>query len=278
MACKVRIMEPAEVEIATYLAYKEGWNPGVADGWAFYHADSNGFFLAEIDDKVVGCISAVKYSDDYGFIGFYVVEPEHRKTAAGTMLAVAALKYLNGCNIGIDGVPARLNNYEKLGFSVHHNNARYETIGADYKYGKNVTFLKSVSRNFIYDYDRKCFPADRRSFLDAWLELPNSYSYIYWDENKVKGYGVIRKCRKGYKIGPLFADNSQVADSLYRALVSNAIDELVYLDIPMINTEALNLVEFYDMKNVFETSRMYSVNTPNIELDKIFGITSFELG
>jgi hypothetical protein len=31
----------------------------------------------------------------------------------------------------------------------------------------------------------------------------------YWDNNgKVKGYGVVRKSAKGYRIGPLFADST----------------------------------------------------------------------
>ena len=30
------------------------------------------------------------------------------------------------------------------------------------------------------------------------------------------GYGVLRECHQGYKIGPLFADDEDVADSLFR--------------------------------------------------------------
>ena len=278
MACVVRRMELAETEIAAYLAYIEGWNPGIADGLAFYQADPDGFFLAEIDGKVVGCISAVKYSQDYGFIGFYVVEPEHRKSVAGIQLALTALNYLEGCNIGIDGVPDRIANYERLGFKVSHFNARFETIGTDYTIDNNITFVKSIDRNLLYEYDRHCFPAPRNNFIDSWVDMPNSFSYIYAEGTVLKGWGTIRKCRKGYKIGPLFADNFNIANSLYKALVNHALDELVYLDIPLNNPEAMNLAVRYDMKKVFETARMYSKNEPEIDFNRIFGITSFELG
>jgi GNAT superfamily N-acetyltransferase len=278
MACNVRLMDVAEMEIAAYLAYREGWNPGLADGWAFYQADPNGFFIAEIDGKVVGCISAVKYSAEFGFIGFYVVEPEHRGTVAGTQLAITALNYLAGCNIGIDGVPDRIANYERLGFKAAHFNARYENVGADYKIHSNIVFLNTVNRELLYDYDRTCFPALRKDFIDAWVKMPNTKSYIYLEDSKVKGWGLIRKCRKGYKIGPLFADNYEIADNLYRALAKNAIDELIYLDIPLSNQGSQRLVDNYGMNKVFETSRMYSINEPDIEKSKIYGITSFELG
>ncbi len=278
MACNVRRMEYAEMEIATYLAHQEGWNPGLADGWAFYKADRNGFFIAELDNQVVGCISAVKYSTDYGFIGFYVVEPEHRKTPAGTQLALAALSYLDGCNIGIDGVPDRIANYERLGFKVAHFNARYENVGADYHLDRNIVFVNTVNRKLLYDYDRKCFPELRHEFIDAWISMPNIKSYIYFEDNTVRGWGLIRKCRKGYKIGPLFADNYEIADSLYKSLARNAIDELIYLDAPINNPDSIKLVDSYGMNKVFETARMYSKNEPDSDNSKIYGITSFELG
>ena len=41
-------------------------------------------------------------------------------------------------------------------------------------------------------------------------------------EREIKVYGVIRACRRGFKIGPLFADNEEAADLLFRGLVANA--------------------------------------------------------
>jgi N-acetylglutamate synthase-like GNAT family acetyltransferase len=267
-----------EMEIAIYLAYKEGWNPGIADGLAFYNADPNGFFIAEIDSVVVGCISAVKYSEDYGFIGFYVVENEYRGSSAGTQLALVALKYLNGCNIGIDGVLSRVANYEKLNFKFAYKNARFETVGSNYNVDIRILPLSNISIELVYKYDLLCFPASRQSFIDAWIQMPETYSVAFSENGLIKGYGVIRKCRNGFKIGPLFADNSDVAESIFRALASKAVDELIYIDVPVINDEALKIAQKYEMKLVFETARMYSKNIPNISINKIFGITSFELG
>jgi N-acetylglutamate synthase-like GNAT family acetyltransferase len=271
-------MEPAELEIAAYLAYKEGWNPGIADGWAFYQQDPKGFFIAEIDSRVVGCISAVKYSADFGFIGFYVVEEEFRNSIAGTQLGLAALNYLQECNIGIDGVLQRVANYERIGFELAYKNARFESIGSNYLFSSNVVKPECVDIQQIYDYDSQCFPAPRPKFIDAWLKMPNTHSYCYVENGNLKGWGTIRSCRKGLKIGPLFADNYDIANEIYKALSNYAIDELLYLDIPMINNEALKIANKYGMKLVFETARMYSKNSPNINIQKIFGVTSFELG
>ncbi|GAB1372459.1 GNAT family N-acetyltransferase [Candidatus Kapaibacterium sp.] len=278
MKITIRNMELPELEIATYLAYKEGWNPGIADGLAFYQQDPCGFFLAEIDGRVVGCISAVKYSDNYGFIGFYVVDEEYRNSPAGTLLARKALKYLQGYNIGIDGVLSRVSNYERIGFRYAHNNARYEGIGGKYNYSQNIVLAATIPVNEICDYDRLCFPALRTKFIDAWINLPNSKTFCYVEKNKLMGYGTIRQCRKGYKIGPLFADNEIIANELFKALSGIAVDELIYLDVSLINKVAVKLADRYEMKKVFETIRMYTISQPDIQMEKVFGITSFELG
>lgn len=54
--------------------------------------------------------------------------------------------------------------------------------------------------------------------------------------------------------------------------------EKVYLDIPEINPEAVKLVQKYKMRKVFETARIYTGEFPPIEINKIFGVTTFELG
>lgn len=92
------------------------------------------------------------------------------------------------------------------------------------------------------------------------------------------GYGLLRPCRLGFKIGPLFADTPEIADELYRSLASHATGSLVFLDLPVCNKEALALAERYGMTRVFETERIYRGAPPVLPLDQIYGITSFELG
>lgn len=98
-------------------------------------------------------------------------------------------------------------------------------------------------------------------------------------EGLLSGYGVIRPCRCGYKIGPLFADSPALAESLFGALQSQIpAGQPIYLDTPVINQNAVALAEKYQMKLVFETARMYTRSFPDLPLDRIFGVTTFELG
>ncbi|MCP3689451.1 MAG: GNAT family N-acetyltransferase, partial [Gammaproteobacteria bacterium] len=99
------------------------------------------------------------------------------------------------------------------------------------------------------------------------------------DGEQLAGYGVIRKCRQGYKIGPLFAETPELAESLFITL-RNRVERAVaiYFDVPATNPAAISIAEKYKMQPVFETARMYTVSTPEIPIQKLFGVTSFELG
>ena len=98
-------------------------------------------------------------------------------------------------------------------------------------------------------------------------------------DGRLAGYGTIRPCRIGFKVGPLFADDADLADRLLRALISHARPgEPVQFDTPAANPAAIALARAHGMRPVFETARMYAGQAPTLPLDKIFGITTYELG
>jgi hypothetical protein len=126
--------------------------------------------------------------------------------------------------------------------------------------------------------DKACFGFDRSNFTHNWIHAKHSKTFTYKDSDGFKGFAVMRKCVNGYKIGPLFAENQTIASALYEKCLNESIGKPVYLDIPMANPQAIELVRKYDAQYVFECARMYLGEAPNIELEKIFGVTTFELG
>ena len=127
-------------------------------------------------------------------------------------------------------------------------------------------------------YDQEFFPAERQQFLRLWIKQPNSAALGVVREGRVVGYGVVRKSYTGFRIGPLFADDEQIAEQLLLALVAFGSDAPVFLDVPDANPEAIKLAQRYGMKPVFETARMYTKEIPNLPLNRVFGVTSLELG
>lgn len=273
-------MKRDELDLAIEWAAREGWNPGLFDADAFYATDPKGFFIGLIDNKPISFISAVRYDDRFGFLGFYIVRPEHRGVGYGLQIWKEALEYLKMQNIGLDGVVAQQDNYKKSGFKLAYRNIRFQGKSKKFKESTpDVVKLSEIPFDALLKYDNALFPAPRPQFLKAWIHLPESVSFGIRKAEKLVGYCVYRKCKNGYKIGPLFADNKEIAEQLFIAGNNYLVpDTTFFLDTPEINSAAVELAKNHNMSMCFETARMYTKNKPDIAVNKIFGVTSFELG
>jgi ribosomal protein S18 acetylase RimI-like enzyme len=273
----VRGMTEADLALALEWAAAEGWNPGLHDAHCFYAADSQGFFVGERDGVPIGCVSAVRYGAGFGFLGLYIVKAEHRGQGFGLELWQAALHHLGGRVIGLDGVVAQQENYRKSGFRLAFRNIRQRGRGGGVA-PPGLTDLAAVPIAEILRYDETAFPAPRAEFLRGWIGQQQAVALGVVSERRLRGYGVLRACREGFKIGPLFADDEETADRLFAGLVARAPGAPVFLDTPEANPAAVALAARYAMTPIFETARMYKNRTPQMGLERCFGVTTFELG
>ena len=267
-----------ELDLAVSWAAAEGWNPGLYDANCFYNTDPSGFLMGFLDGEPIASISAVKYGETFGFIGFYIVKPEFRGQGHGLAIWQAALDSLKGCNIGLDGVVAQQDNYIKSGFSLAYRNIRYEGVGRGEVEDTDCVPLANLPVETVIEYDRRFFSEVRSQFTQCWIAQTRSHAIGKVEDQSLIGYGMLRPCQSGYKIGPLFADTADVADEIFRALVAKVPKgNPFYLDVPEVNGEAVALAQRYEMEYVFETARMYTRGAPELPLEGIFGVTTFEL-
>ncbi|OGV36371.1 MAG: hypothetical protein A2020_02535 [Lentisphaerae bacterium GWF2_45_14] len=280
MDFEIRKMRRHDLDTVIEWAASEGWNPGIHDRDAFFDTDPDGFFMAWDGKKPAGSISAVSYGKDFGFIGFFIVRPEYRGHRLGLELGKVACSYLAGRNIGIDGVEKKVHNYETHGFTLAWNNARYEGLSRKSVFPAGIIPLCDLPFKEILNFDSRFFPAPREKFLKKWLVMPESFAFASpGTASEINAYGLARKCRTGYKIGPLFAESVEIAEKILSALCSSLpTGTRFYLDIPAVNENAVKLALNNNMKAVFRTARMYLRKLPDIPLKNVFGITSYELG
>jgi hypothetical protein len=141
-----------------------------------------------------------------------------------------------------------------------------------------VSSVSELSFDQLIDYDRRFFAARRAFFLKEWVNQADSVALAVVHNARITGYGVLRSCLAGYKIGPLFADNERIAEELLGALAASVPGQLVTLDVPEANPAAVALAERHGMTSIFETARMYTHEPPALPIGHVFGVTSFELG
>jgi len=277
---QIAVMAREELLIAIDWARAEGWNPGLQDADCFYAADPQGFLVGKLDRQPIATISAVKYGHSFGFIGFYIVHPDARHQGYGIQIWQRAIEILEGRTIGLDGVVAQQENYQKSGFTFAHRNIRFAGISdRANQLHPDLVPLSAIPFEQLKQCDRRFFPEQREQFLRAWIDQPDAQSMGILQGDRLCAYGVIRACHTGYKIGPLNAETPDLADALIQALMATLpLGSTFYLDVPEPNPQAIELAQKYKMKPAFETARMYRGCSPELPLGQIFGITSFELG
>jgi predicted N-acetyltransferase YhbS len=241
--------------IAVEWAALEGWNPGLDDAQRFARADPGAFLCTEHDGDVVATVSCALYGDDYAFIGFYIVREDLRGQGFGRPLFDRALARAGDRVVGLDGVLEQEATYARSGFELAHRNARYEGSGGGVR-PDEVVELAQVPHQELLAYDAAIFGAERRAFLETWMAArPSGMTLAVRDGDGLRGYAIGRPCREGVRAGPLFADDPDTADALFRGLAAAAGDGTpLFLDVPETNADAVALAQRYGMQSVFATS------------------------
>jgi hypothetical protein len=275
---RIRTMRTDDIAVAVEWAAAEGWNPGLSDAACFATVDPEGFLIGEIDGNPVATVSCVNYDESFAILGFYIVRGDLRGHGHGLKIWNAAIAHAQARVIGLDGVVAQQDNYKKSGFKLAYANIRYGGTVAAIKMPRGIVPLGDIPPAMVEADDATVFPAARPRFLSAWIGAPAHVGRALLRDSQLVGWGVIRPCLKGFKIGPLVADDRAAAEAVLSALLASVGGGEVFLDVPAINPDALALARDLGFAPVFETARMYTGAIPSLRLDRVFGVTTFELG
>jgi GNAT superfamily N-acetyltransferase len=275
---RIRVMRPEEIALASDWAAAEGWNPGLADAACFATVDPGGFLIGELDGAPAATISCVNYDERFAFLGFYIVRDDLRGRGYGLRIWNAAFAHARPRTIGLDGVVAQQGNYRKSGFQLAYANIRYGgRVAPAAAAPAAIVPLADVPFATVAADDATVFPAPRASFLRAWISARGHIGRALVRDGRLAAWGVIRPCRTGHKIGPLVADDRAAAEAVFAALVAAGPGE-VFLDVPSVNRDAAALAHDHGLAPVFETARMYTGAIRPVRLERVFGVTTFELG
>ncbi|MFF8831052.1 GNAT family N-acetyltransferase [Streptomyces sp. NPDC015131] len=271
---------PEEWALVGGWAAAEGWNPGASDAECFFAQDPDGFFLGRVagEREPVSAISVVTYDDRYASLGFYLVRPDVRGRGYGLATWRAALAHAGDRTVGLDGVPEQQDNYRRSGFALEHRTARYVGRVAPRGPGAGVVPAAEAGLAALAAYDGGCHPADRPRFLERWLTAPGHRALARVVDGRVTGYGVIRPARDEARVGPLFADGPGDAEALLDALVDGFGAERIAVDVPEPNAAAVAMAVARGLEPSFATARMYTGPVRPFARERVYGITTLELG
>lgn len=276
----IRRMRREELDLAMEWAHHEGWNPGLYDASVFYQADPSGFWAGVDHEEIVTILSGVKYDDNFGFMGLHLTRPDRRGMGFEDEIWERVHEQMRPKVLGLHTSGDMRFYYEKTGYKTSCRHIRHEGVSRDYgQPDAHVVDVHHIPFDRLDRFDTETFASRRTRFLRSWISRPSTYGSGYLYDGDVKGYGIIRPCRVGWKIGPLFATSDQIADKLYQSLVSEVPPgEPVFLDVPESSAGGMKLADTHKMTPILESLRMYKNNDPHIPVERWFGVTSFELG
>jgi GNAT superfamily N-acetyltransferase len=322
MAQTVSVRQCTPDEAAEYFyqwPVQEQWNPGT-HGYdlrhVFYKSDAEGFFVGTIADsespskeKVVAIVSAVRYGEDSGWVGFYIVAPEHRGRGYGQTIFRHALAHMeNRPCIGLDAVLQQVENYKASGFTIvsWENQRRsgnlYHIIEklSSYETLENATIddASKVPLDQLNAFELRYNGWERASFVENWINFHSNnadhgrFCVAVMDNERVLGYGCVRPAITSFRVGPLFAESNEVAKTILYNLaksvsqvisqpdnhIAPSVMDIFDVDVCIANAQAVAMFDDLDMANTFSTLRMWKGKQPKVDVDGIYGVTTLEVG
>ena len=263
-----------------------GRKPGALDHQIYFAMDKKGFFVGELDGKVIGCISAIKFSDRHGVLANFVVDRPYRGKGYGQALLRAAVGTLpQKCNFTFD-IHAKKSQLiqNTQGFKIAWKYRRViveaskavKALSASYaSFPVNVWNVREVPFTQLVAYDAHFHSYDTRPFfLKMWTTAPNYHSFVATSKSgSVVGYSVVRKALRpedGWRINPLYADSIEIAVRLYQAVFKKVMSEdysaSVTMDVPNLSkkeSETFKIMKLISAKTDELIARGYRYQVPS---------------
>ncbi|MFN5117400.1 MAG: GNAT family N-acetyltransferase [Cyanobacteriota bacterium] len=289
---QIRALERRDIPFVTEWARREGCAPGLGDVAIYHHTDRQGLWMGWLGQEPVGCIAGVRYNAAYGFVGMFLVVPEHRGNGHGVALWRHALEHLEDLPcVGLEAAPERVDDYAGWGFAPASPTSRWQRISggdegadADASQGESLALLEgeAIPERAVQWFDAQREATPRPHFLGPWLQHPAGTVLALVDgQGACHGFGRIRPCLlqrgEGWRIGPLLADTPSGAQRLLEGLLRRH-PGVVLIDAPGANPAAATLLAGLGFRPISSTLRMYRGAPPQVPLNDVYGLACLELG
>ncbi len=227
------------VDIPSLMQLKdaEGWNQ-TAEDWEFLITQNPDYCLvAKIQDKVIGSVTAMCYSDDLAWIGMMLVDHAHRGTGIGKLLLQEIIDRLGAIkSIGLDATPAGKPLYAKLGFIPELEICRMtipptRESRLDAPGYKNIQAITEANLPAVIASDQKIIGTNRGPLLEYLFDANKTDPYFQEKQDGTSSYLLGRAGTRYTQLGPLSAHSSAQAIALLTEALTGLKGKPVVVDV-----------------------------------------------
>jgi GNAT superfamily N-acetyltransferase len=246
---RIRLMTVDDIPLGMRLKSQAGWNQIEADWRRFLDLEPEGCFVADLNGVPAATLTTCTFGP-VAWIAMVLVDETLRGRGLAKALLAHALAFLEGRGvrtIRLDATDLGRPLYEKLGFVVEYQLARYQgvlpvrgTVPRPRGVGEEPLLASQLAE--IVRLDRQVTGTDRSKLLLRLLvEIPSASKAVQ-DGREVTGFLLGRPGSQAWQTGPCVA----TADAGH-VLLQDAWWEYagrpVYVDIPIGNRQATALAE-----------------------------------
>lgn len=265
----------------------EGWNIGIYDSDIYYKIDPTGHFVAKTTNNIAS-LSLIKHSPYFFTLGPFIVHKWYRKLGIGEAILNATIANMEHdhpkAGTILFSVPEQIERYKRIGFIPCINIERWYVKSIEPTHIKNE--CRAITRQlvpYINQYYQQHHIVSREILLNELLLKPEINGLVFIENNIIKGFGFIRRCIRGFRIGALIADTPVIAKELINELLVFAHSEPAFIDVPSSNLNASFCMNALNAQKVAtEDTIMMMKGTDHYnylkKLDHHYGLFSLEIG
>lgn len=288
----VSIMQPNDFKKINQWCIDEGWNIGLQDSEIYYKIDPIGHYIAKNNDnnKSIASISLIKHSKNFFTLGPFIVCKSYRKQGIGNLIFNMAMDRMTQENpdasILLCAVLKQVDRYKKTGFLPVFNIQRWYIDSSQVIFpciSNQYTEITDKLMTAISQYDQNHYFTNRELLFKELLLKKDTKGLVFIDDNVIKGFGFIRPCVHGFRIGVLVSETLEISKSLISGLLLFAKNNPVFIDVPDSNPNAINCMNFFHAVRMPQEDTTMMIKGTGyfrdpIQLDKHYGLFSLEIG
>lgn len=219
------------------LSAEPGWNQVAAD-WRLMIEHGDSFGVSDEDGRLVATGLTVMFGGEFGWISMILVTRDFRRRGLATRLMRACMEALQhrGLTPALDASPEGREVYLPLGFEDVYRTTRMlapggtAAVAGEADSGADIRPMGAEDLPAVIAYDRAPFGADRAYMLRHLRDRLPEAAFLSERDGRVRGIVLARDGRTCAQVGPLMAEDSEIAIALLRRAIG-AIPGPVCLDI-----------------------------------------------
>lgn len=277
-------LTPADTERGFALSTEIGWNQTTED-WRYMLEHGEGFGRTDTDGKLIASAMALPYGA-FGWVCMVLVSPDHRRRgiAKGLMDKVVTQLADNGIVAGLDATPAGREVYSQIGFDDVYGLKRMELQAAAQFTNESertpvrIEPITPDQMDEVSNYDSVLFGGDRSALLRHLHGRQPNLAFAAWAGQWMAGYVLGRDGRVATQIGPVVAEDDDIAVALAERALRN-VKGPVFIDATERNVTVVEwLLERGFQHQRPYTRMLYNRREPFDDAERIFAVAGPELG